>query len=421
MKNFLYIFVVLMFVIIADTFSQSGWTWFKNNDLPIKGLPFCIKSDFNGNVYLGMDCGLAKFDGSKWASIYNNKQNQNDANNPYNIRKVVVSKGRVWAGTNQGLISIELDSVKRLDLTNYPKMYDDKIRGIAGDQFGNIWFLNLTLGINKYDITGDSIVRYNIPQSTPLPFNNDAVMFCDGKNNLWYSAYSKMVKFDGTTVKIFDKNDISDLENESIQSIQIQSDNSIAILLKRKIGIYKDYTGVVYYALFSVTDSLLAQNEVFANVKADLEGNLWIISKDTAGVGASRHFYRLDNNKNWTKYEFPNFDGVYKDIFKILDFTIDENRKLWFAEATYGVFVFDSKATSVDEQIQKNKVLISPNPVSNYLTLNTDQEINKIEIFSALGIKVIETEYKNKINVSGLSAGVYFLLVNNKIYKFVKI
>ncbi|TAL67818.1 MAG: T9SS type A sorting domain-containing protein [Bacteroidetes bacterium] len=52
--------------------------------------------------------------------------------------------------------------------------------------------------------------------------------------------------------------------------------------------------------------------------------------------------------------------------------------------------------------------------------MNSNILISRIEIFSILGNKVIETEYKDKIDVSRLSAGVYFLKAGAQVYKFVK-
>jgi hypothetical protein len=37
---------------------------------------------------------------------------------------------------------------------------------------------------------------------------------------------------------------------------------------------------------------------------------------------------------------------------------------------------------------------------------NSNQEIGKVEIFSTLGLKVFETDWKEKIDVSGLLPGV---------------
>ena len=79
--------------------------------------------------------------------------------------------------------------------------------------------------------------------------------------------------------------------------------------------------------------------------------------------------------------------------------------------------------TAVDEEINyAHSVLsLSPNPVTDYLYLKSNFLINKIEIFSALGIKVLETAYQDRIDVSMLSPGFYFLKSGDKIYKFVKI
>ncbi|MBI5324308.1 MAG: hypothetical protein HZB41_03350 [Ignavibacteriae bacterium] len=44
-----------------------------------------------------------------------------------------------------------------------------------------------------------------------------------------------------------------------------------------------------------------------------------------------------------------------------------------------------------------------------------------MEIFSALGIKVIETEHKDKIDVKFLNTGIYFLKIGNKLLTFFKV
>ncbi|TAL70157.1 MAG: T9SS type A sorting domain-containing protein [Bacteroidetes bacterium] len=78
--------------------------------------------------------------------------------------------------------------------------------------------------------------------------------------------------------------------------------------------------------------------------------------------------------------------------------------------------------TSVSKELNftQENILVYPNPVNNYLLLKSNKDINKVEIFSALGIEVMETEYKDRINVSGLSAGVYFIRIGDKVIQFVK-
>jgi len=87
-----------------------------------------------------------------------------------------------------------------------------------------------------------------------------------------------------------------------------------------------------------------------------------------------------------------------------------------------GQIYYYSTNTYVTEQDKTLfDILISPNPANDYLTLSSNQNNAKIEIFSTLGIKVLESEYKEKIDVSGLAPGVYFVRIGGKVSKFIKI
>ncbi|MFA6572222.1 MAG: T9SS type A sorting domain-containing protein, partial [Bacteroidota bacterium] len=75
--------------------------------------------------------------------------------------------------------------------------------------------------------------------------------------------------------------------------------------------------------------------------------------------------------------------------------------------------------------INDKMLKIYPNPVYDFIELKCNKglqaTVRNIEIFSVLGIKVIDTEYRDRINVSFLSPGVYFLKTGNKFSKFMKI
>ena len=78
--------------------------------------------------------------------------------------------------------------------------------------------------------------------------------------------------------------------------------------------------------------------------------------------------------------------------------------------------------TDVDEKFKTiEDFYILPNPVSDFLIITSNQEIGKIEIFSALGLKVHESEWSERIDVSGLSSGVFIIRIGNKTYKFIKL
>jgi len=56
-----------------------------------------------------------------------------------------------------------------------------------------------------------------------------------------------------------------------------------------------------------------------------------------------------------------------------------------------------------------SKIKIYPNPVSDILYFDTDQEINKVILFDMLGRKIIEQNNTKNISVSDLQKGSYIL------------
>ena len=91
-------------------------------------------------------------------------------------------------------------------------------------------------------------------------------------------------------------------------------------------------------------------------------------------------------------------------------------------------------STDVSEQnilTDNSNIIISPNPTADFIEISVgaihELPLPSIQIFSALGVKCREqaclsaTDRKNKIDVSGLPPGVYFVRVGDKVGKFVKI
>ena len=65
-----------------------------------------------------------------------------------------------------------------------------------------------------------------------------------------------------------------------------------------------------------------------------------------------------------------------------------------------------------EEVIHDNTIRIFPIPANNYLNIEKGNSvIEKIEIYSIFGIKTSESEYSNRINISKLTKGIYFLRI----------
>lgn len=70
-----------------------------------------------------------------------------------------------------------------------------------------------------------------------------------------------------------------------------------------------------------------------------------------------------------------------------------------------------------------NKLSISPNPASNYLTVSEETTAKQYEIYNVLGAKISDGSFinSNQINVENLKNGVYLLKVDNyNAIKFIK-
>ena len=78
-------------------------------------------------------------------------------------------------------------------------------------------------------------------------------------------------------------------------------------------------------------------------------------------------------------------------------------------------------STSVREEQSSNvDITLYPNPVDDVISITPKLSGGIVEIFSVYGNKLIVTQIKDRIEVSGLSAGIYFLKYRNQVLKFVK-
>ena len=137
--------------------------------------------------------------------------------------------------------------------------------------------------------------------------------------------------------------------------------------------------------------------------------------------------YEWDNNDaKWDKVnlfirDFDDNDNMTLDIWKSSDTTGDNWENIW----KYTYFYSQFETTKLSET--ENTISVFPNPAKDFLWISMEQPMSMkmIKVYTSNGIKVLDkTIYKNKIDVSSLEKGIYFIeiLLDNKLYKskFVK-
>jgi hypothetical protein len=116
----------------------------------------------------------------------------------------------------------------------------------------------------------------------------------------------------------------------------------------------------------------------------------------------------------WIIMFFENYQD-YQYIEKYFSNSIDSVKEIFYG---YRAKLF----TSVnDELIYKNNLIINSNPVQDILEIKGQMPFHegKMQIISVEGIIVLETELKNRLDVSGLPPGMYFLRINNFLKPFI--
>lgn len=149
-------------------------------------------------------------------------------------------------------------------------------------------------------------------------------------------------------------------------------------------------------------------------------------SEDNLYVGTAVHgiFISSDNGSNWN-----DFSDTINNKHVQPNCLLSNNGYLFCSSGCYiGLIQKIIHPVNVLEGSKNNDTYkLYPNPARDYLYVTslkeqTNSESNKIEILTALGIEVWQSNaFNGKIDISNLQIGVYFLRIGNKFYKFEKV
>jgi ligand-binding sensor domain-containing protein len=156
---------------------------------------YAIEEDKNGNIWLGSDFGLAKWNGYAWEYI-------NDTRNlPAGSVTALLSdsKDRMWIGIygKNKIYRINNSKLDSLTLMNGP--FGNEIWDICEDQKGDIWFATYWDGLIRYDgVVPHAYKEYNVIDGNGDNIIEDFVncIEVDKDGNMWFGLYSKgLIKY----------------------------------------------------------------------------------------------------------------------------------------------------------------------------------------------------------------------------------
>lgn len=219
-------------------YDGTNWTVYNNANTPV--LPNLgvrsIAFDPDNNVWVGFTVGgVAKFDGADW-TLYT----ADSSGLPHNgVRGIAAqSNGDVWIATGSGAGRFNGSTWTAYDIGNTALVNHD-FMSIAIDSLDNVWF-GTSGGAAKFD--GATWTSYT-PLNT-LAFNDPVVsLTCDATGNVWFATMATgIVKYDGTAFTEYNMSNTMDTlpSNEFMAALTNPCSNDVYFGSTGGLAIYDD-------------------------------------------------------------------------------------------------------------------------------------------------------------------------------------
>ncbi len=266
--------------------------------------------------------------------------------------------------TPNGLIDNSFGVNGVINVSNNGNMFDS--------QDGNAFFYN-SLNIEKRDLNGNFINNFAANGIYSFPIQNDYL--CKSNNNKL-----SFMELGDLPLKFYDLNNNGTLNTNFnlTGNINLTSDNS-------SLEFYEDF-------LFS--------NNVFYFVGNTIDGKPFIVCYNSNG-----NLIQLNNSNSYKESLISN--GVFTSILikNNVIYTGGDFKNISTNVWNLVIGKYNSSTLSVLEIQKQNKVTFQ-NPIQNELKINSENEIDLIEIFT-LDSKKVKNSNSNLINTTDLSKGIY--------------
>lgn len=307
------------------------------------------------------------------------------------------SQGNIFATSVWGGVIMSSDKGKtwKAKMTG---LSDPDIRSIVVDNAGNLYNGSFSI-ISKSSDNGTTwntiLAQSQSVQCNTLAVNSNDVLFAGT------SVYGALK----TTDRGANWTQINNGINQPINQLAIdKSDNIFAIT--ESGDLYKSTNNGDNWTAVATGKSI---QRIFLLEKAGMFAG--ILQDNTVQLYRS-----MDMGANWTLYN--NGMGAGNSILSLAQGADD----YLYAGTVIGVYKsINPVTTGVDEDKESEADFkVFPNPVAQNLSVNCNENTH-YTVYNSIGELVLKGDYSGSINASALESGLYYIQINGKMLKFIKL
>lgn len=248
-----------------------------------------IVEDLNGNLWLGTWWGgLKKFNKKteQFTDFYNDPKNPNSIRNN-NVMSLYLDNDILWIGNYLGgLRKFNITSEKYEVINDLEK--DANVMGICGDKSGAIWFSRNGIGILNTHYQYFNLLNFDKTNPSGINSGNYFPIICDKTGIVWVGSEQGLSMYDTNREKFTPYYKAIDNENDKIEKIYLDSEESTLWLGTLKNGIIKyDKNKQQVTRVFSNQNTINQFQKINA-LFGNINNQLWIGTNNGIGIMDTR-------------------------------------------------------------------------------------------------------------------------------------
>lgn len=302
----------------------------------------CILQDSHGFLWFGTEGGLARYDGHRITSFYNEPENPRSLSHNYITTLHEDASGMLWIGTSGGGLNqfdpeTETFTRFRYDPNESTSLTDDEVFALHEDETGLLWVGTSQKGANRFDPKTKVFTQQGMPDVLRRHGASayDIRAFAqDTSGRLWIGPHIGAVgRLDRTTGQIESyRLDVLDGGNR-VRALHVSQSEPSIIWIGTSGGLYRMETSTGRFLRFGSGETAvnrIPQGEV-GTIFEDRYGVLW--------VGTS------EGDVSWysrTEGRFVRFGSInlvdVEDRYAVNDLFEDDSGVLWIGTHAGGLF-----------------------------------------------------------------------------------